>query len=95
MSEKDGSKSQEAATEAHSDGDIAVSDEGTEDAIFIPLGMARQCPRVFYKGSDVEWQSFIEFAHNKRRNHQIRRMAHKLKLRQFIRADHIQTNWLG
>lgn len=52
--------------------DVEVPSEPPEDAWFIPLGLARQRPQTFYKGSDPEWQSFVEFSHDKKRNHFIR-----------------------
>lgn len=33
-----------------------------ENATFIPLGFARQIPGQPYKGSDPEWQEFINFS---------------------------------
>lgn len=44
-----------------------------EDALFIPLGLVRERRRAFYKGSDPEWQSFLEFSRDKKRSTQIRR----------------------
>ena len=41
--------------------------EGTDDTLFIPLGFAYQLPQTFYKGSDPEWQSFIQLSRNKKR----------------------------
>ncbi|KAL8852885.1 MAG: hypothetical protein Q9221_002261 [Calogaya cf. arnoldii] len=38
-----------------------------DDAIFIPLGLTYQLPRTFYKGSDPEWQSFIQLSRNKKK----------------------------
>ena len=38
-----------------------IPEEMPEDAIFIPLGFTRQRPPTFYRGSDPEWQSFLEF----------------------------------
>ncbi|KAI9834787.1 MAG: hypothetical protein M1819_002873 [Sarea resinae] len=43
-----------------------------DDAIFIPFGWARQCPRKFYKGSDPEWQEFIKLANNRQKAQKIR-----------------------
>ncbi|KAI9880140.1 MAG: UAA transporter [Pleopsidium flavum] len=51
---------------------IIIPDVRPDDAIFIPLGWARQCPRTFYKGSDPEWQSFLAFAQDRRRSLMIR-----------------------
>ncbi|MCJ1478778.1 hypothetical protein MMC13_007462 [Lambiella insularis] len=66
--------------ESHAEGDESEGVEGEreiehivpdtlpDDAWFIPLGWARQCPPTFYKGSDPEWQSFIDFAQDRKRN---------------------------
>ena len=54
--------------------DSIVPDELPEDAWFIPLGLARQRPQTFYRGSDPEWQSFVDFATDKKKNAYIRRM---------------------
>ncbi|KAL8918013.1 MAG: hypothetical protein Q9208_007611 [Pyrenodesmia sp. 3 TL-2023] len=41
--------------------------EGVEDnTIFIPLGFAYKLPRSYYKGTDPEWQSFVELSKNKK-----------------------------
>ncbi|KAF2151270.1 hypothetical protein K461DRAFT_295340 [Myriangium duriaei CBS 260.36] len=36
--------------------------EGEEDAIFIPLTLAKKLPKEYYKGSDPEWQEFRKIA---------------------------------
>ena len=56
------------------EGEVEVPDETPEDAWFIPLGWARQMPPTFYKGSDPEWQSFVDFSKDKKKNAAIRRM---------------------
>lgn len=43
-----------------------------DDALFIPLGLAHQRPPVYYKGTDPEWQSFLEFAADRKRSNQVR-----------------------
>jgi len=43
------------------EGEVQIPDEMPEDALFIPVGLTRQRPQEFYKGTDPEWQSFIEF----------------------------------
>lgn len=43
-----------------------------DDALFIPLGLAHQRPPIYYKGTDPEWQSFLEFAADRTRSHQVR-----------------------
>ena len=52
----------EVVDDGDEEDDQMVPDEQPEDAIFIPVGWPRQLPRVFYKGSDPEWQSFLKFA---------------------------------
>lgn len=36
------------------------------DTIFIPLGFAYELPQKFYKGTDPEWQSFVQLSENKK-----------------------------
>lgn len=43
-----------------------------EDALFIPLGLIRQRRPAFYKGSDPEWQSFVEFSRDRNRAQLVR-----------------------
>lgn len=43
-----------------------------EDAIFIPLGLVRQRRTSYYKGSDPEWQSFVEFSRDRKRSIDVR-----------------------
>ncbi len=57
----------EGGDKAEDEDDVQVPDIMPEDARFIPLGFARQRPQTFYKGSDPEWQSFIEFANDRKR----------------------------
>lgn len=45
-----------------------------EDATFIPLGLTRQRPQEFYKASDPEWQSFVEFRKDRDREMAVRSM---------------------
>ena len=52
--------------------EVLVPDTIPEDAYFIPLGFARQRPQTYYKGSDPEWQSFIEFSKDRKRSMAIR-----------------------
>ncbi|KAI4149485.1 MAG: hypothetical protein L6R39_002494 [Caloplaca ligustica] len=44
------------------------SSEGSKDGdtIFIPLGFAYKLPKTYYKGTDPEWQSFVELSKNKK-----------------------------
>ena len=39
--------------------------EGDEDAICIPLTIAKKMPREYYKGSDPEWHEFRKWAADK------------------------------
>lgn len=59
-------------SEEEGEEDVEVPDEMPEDAIFIPLWFARQLPPTFYKGTDPEWQSFIEFSKDKKRSQMVR-----------------------
>ena len=52
--------------------DVDVPEEMPEDALFIPLGIARQKPQTFYKGTDPEWQSFVDFSKDRKRSQLIR-----------------------
>ena len=54
-------------TDEDNEDNSEVPEEQPEDALFIPLGWPRQVPRVFYKASDPEWQSFHHFAKDKRK----------------------------
>ena len=64
----------EGEGEEEEDAESIVPDEPPEDALFIPLGIVRQCEQTYYKGDDPEWKSFVEFAANKERNLKVRRM---------------------
>ncbi|KAL8639472.1 MAG: hypothetical protein Q9228_003503 [Teloschistes exilis] len=48
------------------DKDAEEGGQDDEDTIFIPLGFAYQLPRKSYKGSDPEWQSFVQLSKDKR-----------------------------
>lgn len=37
-----------------------------DDTIFIPLGFAYKLPQRFYKGTDPEWQSFVQLSKDKK-----------------------------
>ena len=52
--------------------DVQVPENMPEDAFFIPLGLVRQLPHTHYKGSDPEWQSFVEFGRNRERTTAVR-----------------------
>lgn len=71
----------ESGAEVKEGADDEVEDEDEEDlvpeimpddALFIPLGLAHQRPPIYYKGTDPEWQSFLEFAADRTRSHQVR-----------------------
>ena len=52
--------------------DVQVPGIMPEDAFFIPLGLVRQLPHTHYKGSDPEWQSFVEFGRDRERTTAVR-----------------------
>ena len=58
-------------TEEVADDEDIVPDEQPEDAIFIPVAWPQKRPREFYKGTDPEWQSFMELARNEKRRRQL------------------------
>lgn len=57
----------EAKTENEDEEDVQVPAELPEDALFIPLGFAHKKPKTFYKGTDPEWQSFVDFSKDRKR----------------------------
>ena len=67
-SSKDEGKSTEDEAE------VIIPDELPEDALFIPLGVVRQKPQTFYKGTDPEWQSFVNFSKDRKRAQFLRSM---------------------
>ena len=69
---KEGEERAEEGTEEEGLDTAIVPDTIPEDAIFIPLGWARKLPPTLYKGSDPEWQSFVEFSHDRKRSLRIR-----------------------
>ena len=52
--------------------EVEIPDATPEDAVFIPLGLTRQRPQEFYKASDPEWQSFVEFRKDRSREKAVR-----------------------
>ena len=52
--------------------DVDVPEEMPENAVFIPLGWAKKKPKTFYKGTDPEWQSFVDFSKDRKRTQVIR-----------------------
>ncbi|KAI4280765.1 MAG: hypothetical protein L6R38_004191 [Xanthoria sp. 2 TBL-2021] len=67
--EEDEPASESAASDDGSLIKDAEKDSAVEknDTFFIPLGFAYQLPQTFYKGSDPEWQSFIQLSRNKKK----------------------------
>ncbi|KAI4128834.1 MAG: hypothetical protein LQ338_002534 [Usnochroma carphineum] len=55
---------EDAADELREEGTSEESNE--DDTIFIPLGFAYKLPQRYYKGTDPEWQSFIQLSQNKK-----------------------------
>lgn len=62
----------EGENDEEGDHEVEVPETMPEDAIFIPLGFTRQRPQTFYKGSDPEWQSFLEFRRDRDREKAVR-----------------------
>ena len=63
------------------EGDVEVPEIMPEDAIFIPLGLARQRPETYYKATDPEWQSFIEYRKDREREPAIKSLSRSLPLK--------------
>lgn len=66
---EDGDKANNGAQEDDKvdEDDVQVPETMPEGALFIPLGRVRQLPHTRYKGSDPEWQSFVEFGNDRDR----------------------------
>ena len=47
--------------------DVEVPDVMPQNALFVPLGRPRQIPQTYYKGTDPEWQSFIDFRKDRKK----------------------------
>ena len=60
---------------------VEIPETMPEDAIFIPLGFARQRPETYYKATDPEWQSFIEYRKDREREPAIKRPSRSLPLK--------------
>ena len=56
--------------------EVDIPENIPEDAIFIPLGLTRQRPETFYKGTDPEWQSFIEYRKDREREPAVKSRLH-------------------
>lgn len=54
--------------------DVQVPEARPENSFFIPLGRVRQLPLTYYKGSDPEWKSFVEFRQDHKRSAAIQSM---------------------
>ena len=63
------------------DDEVEIPETMPEDAIFIPLGFARQRPETYYKATDPEWQSFIEYRKDREREPAIKRLSRSLPLK--------------
>ena len=64
-----GDKANDGAQEDEGDeDDVEVPEVMPANAFFFPLGRPRQLPQTYYKGSDPEWQSFIEFKKDRKRS---------------------------
>ena len=72
--EEEDDKANNGAQEDDSEDDVEVPETMPEDALFIPLGRVRQRPHTHYKGSDPEWQSFVEFGNDRQRPTAVRSM---------------------
>lgn len=72
---KDGQERGEQGTEEKDLGVTVVPETMPEDAMFIPLGWAKTLPPTVYKGSDPEWQGFVEFAQDRERSLRIRSLC--------------------
>ncbi|KAL9610201.1 MAG: hypothetical protein Q9167_005078 [Letrouitia subvulpina] len=64
----------EAVKGIQTDGEGAqLSKESNEDdTYFIPLGLPYQRPRAYYKGSDPEWESFVQLSKNRERRDRLK-----------------------
>ena len=78
------SKTQEESRDKTNDGaqedgvdedDVEVPAVMPENALFFPLGRPRQIPQTYYKGTDPEWQSFIEFRNDHKRSGVVQSMS--------------------
>ena len=81
--EEEGGKEDDSANED----DVEVPETMPEDALFIPLGRVRQRPHTHYKGSDPEWQSFVEFGNDRQRPAAVRSMITSFP----CRAQHLMS----
>jgi len=75
--EKVGAKAATPAKEGQEkdeEDEVEIPETAPEDAVFIPLGLTRQRPQEFYKASDPEWQSFVEFRKDRDREKAVRSM---------------------
>lgn len=70
--EEEGADAEEEDEDEGEDEEDLIPEIMPEDALFIPLGLAHQRPQTYYKGTDPEWQSFLEFASDHNRSYQVR-----------------------
>ena len=66
---------------ANEEDEVEIPETMPEDAIFIPLGFARQQPETYYKATDPEWQSFIEYRKDREREPAIKGLSRSLPLK--------------
>ena len=95
--ELEAGEDEEVGVQADENGedDIEIPSEPPEDSWFIPMGLARQRPQTFYKGNDPEWQSFVEFSHDKKRCHFVTSMFYLSHLKRHPALTVLQMNWLS
>lgn len=55
--------------------EVEIPETMPENALFIPLGLTRQRPQEFYKASDPEWQSFVDFRMDRNKEKAVRSMC--------------------
>lgn len=73
-----------AEEEDDKDEEGSISEAIPEDAIFIPLGLVHQRRPSFYKGTDPEWQSFVDFARDRKRGRFVRSMLTFTSLHKYM-----------
>ena len=53
---------------------VNVVDKKPEDVTFIPLWWGKESPRQYFKKSDPEWQGFINFSNDKKKQESVKCM---------------------
>ena len=71
-------RSEEGDEAGGDENEVEIPETMPEDATFIPLGFARQRPETYYKATDPEWQSFIEYRKDREREPAIKSTSHSL-----------------